>query len=132
MIFKNENRIKLSYLYPNKITLIISDKKGMYYNEELNEVDYFNDSLTQNGRVSYPINHIKNYVPSLSGNHPNNIVFLICDALGVMPIISKLTLDQAIDYFLLGCLIPKTHHQAECIYRFLPILPQSDSWGLSG
>ena len=45
-IFKNENRIKLSYLYPNKITLIISDKKGMYYNEELNEVDYFKTEKT--------------------------------------------------------------------------------------
>ncbi len=45
-IFKNENRIKLSYLYPNKITLIISDKKGMYYNEELDEVDYFKTEKT--------------------------------------------------------------------------------------
>ena len=75
--------------------------ENVYINGNGN-IDYFNDSITENGRVSYPINHVENHIPSLLGNHPNNIVFLICDAIGVMPIVSKLTLEQAIDYFLLG------------------------------
>ena len=64
--------------------------------------DYDDDSLTENTRVAYPIEFIPNaQIPSVGG-HPENIVFLTCDALGVLPPISSLTADQAMVYFLNG------------------------------
>ncbi len=52
----------------------------------------FNDvSLTQNTRCSYPIYYIPNATEEGVGNHPGNIIFLTCDAFGVLPPISKLT-----------------------------------------
>ena len=48
-------------------------------------VDYNNGSITENTRVSYPIDYIKNIEPSEQGGHPNNVIFLTCDAFGVLP-----------------------------------------------
>ncbi|HEY0109111.1 MAG TPA: phosphoenolpyruvate carboxykinase (ATP), partial [Fibrella sp.] len=65
-------------------------------------VDYSDTSLTQNTRTSYPIDFINNArIPSVAG-HPNTIFFLTCDAFGVLPPISRLTPEQAMQYFLLG------------------------------
>lgn len=75
--------------------------ENVYYDE--NKVpDYNNVSITQNGRVSYPINHIANWHKPQTAGHPNNIIFLTCDAFGVLPAVSKLTPEQALDYFLMG------------------------------
>ena len=64
--------------------------------------DYFNTSKTENGRVSYPIDHITNWhVPQVAG-HPNNIIFLTCDAFGVLPPVAKLSDGQAMYHFLSG------------------------------
>lgn len=66
------------------------------------EVDYTDTSITQNTRVSYPIDHIKNIkVPSI-GENPKNIFFLTADAFGVLPPISKLTSGQAAYHFISG------------------------------
>ena len=64
----------------------------------------FNDgSKTQNTRVSYPIYHIDNIVKPVSkGSHPKNIIFLTCDAYGVLPPVSKLTKEQAMYQYLSG------------------------------
>ena len=59
-------------------------------------------SLTENSRAGYPINFIPNFVESSIGGHPENIIFLTCDAFGVMPPISKLTPEQAMYHFLSG------------------------------
>lgn len=64
--------------------------------------DYSNSTITENGRVSYPINHIPNFVPNSMGGHPNNVIFLTCDAFGVLPPVSKLTPEQAMYHFLSG------------------------------
>ncbi|HNU58999.1 MAG TPA: phosphoenolpyruvate carboxykinase (ATP), partial [Aquaticitalea sp.] len=65
-------------------------------------VDYEDISITQNTRVSYPIEHIKNIqVPSI-GKNPKNIFFLTADAFGVLPPISKLTPGQAAYHFISG------------------------------
>ncbi|KAF1327824.1 Phosphoenolpyruvate carboxykinase, partial [Globisporangium splendens] len=69
---------------------------------ETNEPDYYNTSKTENGRVSYPIYHIPNHEPTSSGGHPDNIVFLTCDAYGVLPPVSKLSDGQAMYHFLSG------------------------------
>ncbi|TYC10200.1 phosphoenolpyruvate carboxykinase (ATP) [Bizionia gelidisalsuginis] len=66
------------------------------------EVDFADTSITQNTRVSYPIDHIENIkVPSIGGN-PKNIFFLTADAFGVLPPISKLTPGQAAYHFISG------------------------------
>ncbi|MCO4822725.1 MAG: phosphoenolpyruvate carboxykinase (ATP) [Flavobacteriaceae bacterium] len=65
-------------------------------------VDYEDTSITQNTRVSYPIDHIENIqVPSI-GKNPKNIFFLTADAFGVLPPISKLTPGQAAYHFISG------------------------------
>jgi len=66
------------------------------------EVDYSDGSKTENTRVSYPIEHIKNHKPDLQAGHPQNIIFLSADAFGVLPPVSKLTKEQAMYYFLSG------------------------------
>jgi phosphoenolpyruvate carboxykinase (ATP) len=64
--------------------------------------DFEDGSITENTRVAYPIEHIeKIQVPSVGG-HPKNIVFLTCDAMGVLPPISRLTPEQAMFFFLNG------------------------------
>lgn len=63
----------------------------------------FNDpSITENTRVSYPLSYIVNRVPEAKGGIPDNIIFLTCDAFGVLPPVSKLTTEQALYYFLNG------------------------------
>ncbi|GAX17515.1 phosphoenolpyruvate carboxykinase [Fistulifera solaris] len=64
--------------------------------------DYFDTSKTENGRVSYPIFHIPGYHKPQMAGHPNNIIFLTCDAYGVMPPVARLTPEQAMYHFLSG------------------------------
>ncbi|NJB84775.1 phosphoenolpyruvate carboxykinase (ATP) [Lewinella marina] len=64
--------------------------------------DYADDSITQNTRVSYPIDHIENIMYNSRGDLPRNIFFLTCDAFGVLPPISKLTPEQAMYHFISG------------------------------
>lgn len=66
------------------------------------QVDFFDDSITQNSRVSYPIYFInKITLPSKAG-HPKKIVFLTADASGVLPQVACLDYQQAQYYFLCG------------------------------
>jgi len=65
-------------------------------------VDYENTEITQNTRVSYPIYHIDNIMYNSRGDLPSNIFFLTCDAFGILPPISKLTVDQAMYHFISG------------------------------
>ncbi|MBW7868320.1 MAG: phosphoenolpyruvate carboxykinase (ATP) [Brumimicrobium sp.] len=64
--------------------------------------DYADDSITQNTRVSYPIEYIDNIMNPSKGKDPKNIFFLTCDAFGVLPPISKLTSGQAMYHFISG------------------------------
>ena len=65
-------------------------------------VDLDDDRFTENTRASYPLDFIENAVPARMGGHPQNIIFLTCDASGVMPPIAKLTPDQALYHFISG------------------------------
>jgi phosphoenolpyruvate carboxykinase (ATP) len=58
--------------------------------------------ITENTRGSYPIEHISNASKSGTCCHPSNIIFLTCDAFGVLPPVSKLSVDEAVQHFLLG------------------------------
>lgn len=64
--------------------------------------DYFDTTKTENGRVSYPIFHIENYHKPQTAGHPENIIFLTCDAFGVLPPVSKLSSGQAMYHFISG------------------------------
>ena len=64
--------------------------------------DYDDRSLTENTRACYPIEHIENALVPCVGGHPQNIVFLTCDAFGVLPPVSRLTPSQASYHFLSG------------------------------
>jgi len=75
--------------------------ENVVYNED-GIIDYTDNSKTENTRVSYPIDHIENHEPTLMAGHPENIIFLTCDAFGVLPPVSKLTKEQAMYYFLSG------------------------------
>jgi phosphoenolpyruvate carboxykinase (ATP) len=66
-------------------------------------IDFKDDSVTQNTRVSYPIYHIHNIVKPVSkAGHATKVIFLTADAFGVMPPVSKLTPEQTKYYFLSG------------------------------
>ena len=71
--------------------------------EDDGTVDYEDNSLTENTRVSYPIYHIDNIVKPVSkGGHANKVIFLTADAFGVLPPVSKLTPGQTKYHFLSG------------------------------
>jgi len=65
-------------------------------------IDFSDSSITENTRVSYPINHIANALPVSKAEHPRHIFFLTADAFGVLPPLSKLTPLQAMYYFISG------------------------------
>jgi phosphoenolpyruvate carboxykinase (ATP) len=64
--------------------------------------DYDDESVTENTRAAYPVDFIDNAEPSGQGGHPTNVVFLACDAFGVLPPLSRLTTEQALYHFLSG------------------------------
>jgi phosphoenolpyruvate carboxykinase (ATP) len=65
-------------------------------------VDLNDDSITENTRAAYPLEYIDNCLPAKISGHPQNVIFLTCDASGVMPPICRLTPDQAIYHFISG------------------------------
>ena len=67
-----------------------------------NEVDFSDTSITENTRVSYPIDYIENIATPSVGKNPKNIFFLSFDAYGVFPPIAKLNPDQAAYLFISG------------------------------
>ncbi len=64
--------------------------------------DLFDIRLTENSRGSYPLSFIPNIKESSVGAHPSVIIFLTADANGVLPPISKLSIEQALLWYLLG------------------------------
>lgn len=77
--------------------------ENVVVNPVTGEIDLNDDSLTENTRASYPLEQIPNAVPEkLVNSHPKNIIFLTCDANGVLPPISKLSEAQAQYHFISG------------------------------
>ncbi len=80
--------------------------ENVVFDEENGKVDYDDDSKTENTRVSYPIHFIENSLsadgkPSRA-DHPKKIIFLTCDAYGVLPPVARLTPEQAMYHFISG------------------------------
>ncbi|MEY3538957.1 MAG: phosphoenolpyruvate carboxykinase [Bacteroidota bacterium] len=76
--------------------------ENIVFFEGTDKVDYSDATVTENTRVSYPIEHIHNIVQPSIGAAPTNIFFLTCDAYGVLPPISKLNAAQAMYQFISG------------------------------
>ncbi|MEO0479514.1 MAG: phosphoenolpyruvate carboxykinase (ATP) [Planctomycetota bacterium] len=76
--------------------------ENVVYDEAQRVVDYDDGSITENTRVSYPVEFIPNSKIPCVGSHPRNVIFLTCDAFGVLPPVSKLTPDQAMYHFISG------------------------------
>ena len=76
--------------------------ENVVYDESNHDVDYSDSSLTENTRASYPIDYIDNCKIPCIGKNPNNVIFLTCDAFGVLPPVSKLTPAQAMYHFISG------------------------------
>ena len=69
---------------------------------ETRAVDFDSADITENTRASYPIHFIPNHVAGGMASHPSHIVFLTCDAFGVMPPVARLSPAQAMYHFLSG------------------------------
>ena len=80
--------------------------ENVIFDADTGVVDYSDSSKTENTRVSYPLNYIDNSIygkgePAIA-DHPNTIIFLTCDAYGVLPPVAKLTPEQAMYHFISG------------------------------
>jgi phosphoenolpyruvate carboxykinase (ATP) len=69
---------------------------------ETRRPDFDDERYTENTRAAYPVDFIDHCELSGRGNHPQNILFLTCDAFGVLPPLARLTPDQALYHFLSG------------------------------
>lgn len=76
--------------------------ENVVIDDKTREPDYTDKTLTENTRVSYPIDFIPNKVVPGVGKHPRTIIFLSADAFGVLPPVAKLTKEQAMYYFVSG------------------------------
>jgi phosphoenolpyruvate carboxykinase (ATP) len=76
--------------------------ENVTYDPVTRYIDLDDDSLTENTRASYPLEFINNAVPEKKAGHPKNVIFLTCDASGVMPPIARLTPNQALYQFISG------------------------------
>jgi len=77
--------------------------ENVVYNPTTGAVDLDDDHFTENTRASYPLEFIPNAIPEKrTTTHPKNVIFLTCDATGVLPPISRLNGDQAQFHFISG------------------------------
>ncbi len=76
--------------------------ENVIYDKNTRKVDYSDTSITQNTRASYPIHYIDNAKIPCVGGVPTNVIFLTCDAFGVLPPIAELSPTQASYHFISG------------------------------
>ena len=76
--------------------------ENVVYDQADHHVDFRNTSVTENTRGSYPIEFIENCRIPCVATHPKNVIFLTCDAFGVLPPVSRLTPEQAEYHFISG------------------------------
>ena len=76
--------------------------ENVIVDSETRAINYDDASITENTRATYPVEYIPNCMIPGVGGQPKNIVFLTCDAFGVLPPIAELTPEMAMYHFLSG------------------------------
>jgi phosphoenolpyruvate carboxykinase (ATP) len=76
--------------------------ENVVMDEASRHVNFHDASITENTRGAYPIDFIQNAVIPCVAGHPTDVIFLTCDAFGVLPPVSKLTPEQAMYHFISG------------------------------
>lgn len=76
--------------------------ENVVFDDEGHHVDFHDTHYTQNTRGAYPIEFIHNAQIPCRAGHPTDVIFLTCDAFGILPPISKLTIEQAMYHFISG------------------------------
>ncbi|EPZ52320.1 phosphoenolpyruvate carboxykinase (ATP) [Bacteriovorax sp. BAL6_X] len=76
--------------------------ENVVLDESTGRVDFYDKSLSENGRASYPLEFISELEKTSRGDIPKHVFFLSADAFGVLPPVAKLTKEQAMFYFVLG------------------------------
>jgi phosphoenolpyruvate carboxykinase (ATP) len=77
--------------------------ENVVYDPTSRRIDLDDDIITENTRASYPLDFIPNTVPEkMVDAHPKNVIFLTCDASGVLPPIARLSPNQAMYHFISG------------------------------
>jgi phosphoenolpyruvate carboxykinase (ATP) len=76
--------------------------ENVVYEKDTHHVDFSDTTITQNTRGAYPIEFIRNARIPCVADHPTDVIFLTCDAFGVLPPVSKLTPAQAMYHFISG------------------------------
>ncbi|MCC5877590.1 MAG: phosphoenolpyruvate carboxykinase (ATP), partial [Candidatus Sumerlaeia bacterium] len=76
--------------------------ENVVFDQQTCEVDFDDKGFTENTRACYPVEYIDNAKIPCVGGHPKNIIFLTCDAFGVLPPVAKLTPGQAMYHFISG------------------------------
>ena len=113
-------------------------KKGSVFENVIHsngEPNFNDDYLTKNTRLSYPLFHYPNLSNQLQVDHPQNIIFLTCDAFGAFPSLSRIPADQIENYFLAGytskmpgteveVIEPEPVYSACYAAPFLPLAPK--------
>lgn len=87
------------YVASNKFGTIL---ENVVVDPETRETNFDDDSISENSRASYPVSYIPNMTTDGYGHHPKNIIMLTCDAFGVLPPVSKLSHEDAMDHFICG------------------------------
>jgi phosphoenolpyruvate carboxykinase (ATP) len=76
--------------------------ENVVYDKADHHVDFADSSITENTRGAYPIEYIPNARIPCVADHPKHVIFLTCDAFGVLPPVSRLTPEQAEYHFISG------------------------------
>ncbi len=77
--------------------------ENVVYDSSSRALDLDDDNLTENTRASYPLDFIPNALSEkMTKSHPKNVIFLTCDASGVLPPIAKLDMNQSMYHFISG------------------------------
>lgn len=77
--------------------------ENVVYDPVTRNIDLDDDHFTENTRASYPLEFIPNVVEEkMTRTHPKNVIFLTCDATGVLPPIARLDMNQAMYHFISG------------------------------
>jgi phosphoenolpyruvate carboxykinase (ATP) len=76
--------------------------ENVVHEPETHKVNFCDSSITQNTRGAYPIEFFPNAKIPCIGQHPDDVIFLTCDAFGVLPPVSRLTPEQTMYHFISG------------------------------